>query len=116
MTNPDWLAPSDQGNIEPTQPLAPMVRTMTQDDIPEIIFSPLCRRIEVDGHWLNVEIYCTAIDPAWFLDVENEFGTLTTFEEPFLADGLAWRAFEDLVAERGLAAFLGPKDKRKPRR
>ncbi|WP_227754613.1 hypothetical protein [Stagnihabitans tardus] len=65
---------------------------------------------------MSVEIYRTAIDPAWILEVENEFGTLTTFNEPFLADGLAWRAFEDLVAERGLAAFLGPKDKRKPRR
>jgi hypothetical protein len=116
MTHPDWLAPSDKGNIKRIQPWEPTGTIMAQDDIPEIIFSPLGRRIEVDGHWLSVEIYRTAIDPAWILEVENEFGTLTTFNEPFLADGLAWRAFEDLVAERGLAAFLGPKDKRKPRR
>lgn len=89
---------------------------MAQDEGAEIIFSPHCRRIAVEGHWLNVEIYRTNIDPGWFLEVENEFGTLTTFREPFLADGLAWRAFEDLVAEQGIAAFIRATDKRKPSR
>ena len=87
-----------------------------QEERPEIIFSPLCRQMVVEGHWLTVEIYRTAMDPGWFLEIENEFGTLISFSEPFLADGLAWRAFEDLIAEQGLAAFKGAKEKKKPSR
>lgn len=89
---------------------------MDEEYIPEIIFSPLGRQVQVEGHWLIVEIYCTEQDPGWFLEVENEFGTITTSSEPFIADGLAWRAFEKLVAEEGLGAFLGREDKAKPRR
>lgn len=89
---------------------------MSDDDLPEIIFSPLCCTVELDGHWLEVEIYRTEIDPGWILAVENEFGTLTVSDDPFIADGLAWRAFEKLAEEDGLDAFLGAKDKRRLRR
>jgi hypothetical protein len=89
---------------------------MAYEDIPEIIFSPLGRRVQVEGHWLIVEIYCTEQDPGWFLEVENEFGTITKSSEPFIADGLAWRGFEKLVEEEGLAAFLGRGDKAKLKR
>jgi hypothetical protein len=40
------------------------------------------------------------------LEVINEFGTTTLYDEPFLADGLAWQQFEKTVKEEGLAAFF----------
>ncbi|WP_340263259.1 hypothetical protein [Sulfitobacter pontiacus] len=74
----------------------------TDDDI-EVIFSDLCA---------DVEIYKTDIDPSWILEVVNEFGTSTVFDDPFIADGLAWKQFEETVKEEGLAAFFSKKEKR----
>jgi hypothetical protein len=52
------------------------------------------------------------IDPGWILEVVNEFGTSTVFDDPFIADGLAWQQLEKTVKEEGLAAFLTKKEKR----
>jgi hypothetical protein len=48
-----------------------------------------------------------AIDPSWYLEVINEFGTTTLYDDPFLVDSLAWQQFEKIVKEEGLAAFSG---------
>ena len=78
------------------------------------IFAP---RSSWTGHFLIVEIYRTDEDPGWVLAVENEFATLTVMDDPpFLADRLAWKAFETLVGEKGAAAFFTDKEKRKIRR
>ncbi len=46
----------------------------------------------------------------------NEFGTLTISDNPpFLADGLAWRAFEELIANDGIKSFFNKKERRKLR-
>jgi hypothetical protein len=47
-----------------------------------------------------------------YLEVINKFGTSTVFDDPFLADGLAWQQFDKTVKEEGLAAFLTKKEKR----
>ena len=83
----------------------------TDDDI-EVIFSDLCADVEIDGHFLTVEIYKTDIDPSWILEVVNEFGTSTVFDDAFIADGLARKQFEETVKEEGLAAFFSKKEKR----
>ena len=44
---------------------------MDEEYMPELIFLPLGRQIQVEGHWVTVEIYCTDQDPGWFLEVEN---------------------------------------------
>ena len=75
----------------------------TDDDI-EVIFSDLCADVEIDGHFLTVEIYKTDIDPSWILEV--------VFDDAFIADGLAWKQFEETVKEEGLAAFFSKKEKR----
>ncbi len=89
---------------------------MQDERIPEIIFSDLCTEVDLDGHLLIVEIYRTEDDHCWVLAVENEFGTLTVMDDPpFLADRLAWRAFEKLVSEEGSTAFFTDSEKRKIR-
>lgn len=85
---------------------------MNDEEDPEIIMSDLCAEVEVDGHFLTVDIYKSDIDPGWILEVINEFGTSTVFDDPFLADGLAWQQFEKTLHEEGLAAFLTKKEKR----
>ena len=84
---------------------------MDDDDV-EVIFSNLCADVEIDGHLLTVEIYKTDVDPSWILEVVNEFGTSIVFDDPFIADGLAWQKFEKTMNEEGLAAFLTKKEKR----
>ncbi|MDA8587259.1 hypothetical protein N9L47_13530, partial [Rhodobacteraceae bacterium] len=85
---------------------------MNAEEDPEIIMSDLCADVEVEGHFLTIDIYKSDIDPSWILEVINEFGTSTVFDDPFLADGLAWQQFEKTVKEEGLAAFLTKKEKR----
>lgn len=79
---------------------------MAFEEEPEIMFSPLTRAVLVDGHRFEVEIYRASDDPGWILSVENAYGTITISDNPpFLSDGLAWRAFEELVHNEGLKAF-----------
>lgn len=85
---------------------------MDAEEEPEIIMSDLCADVEIDGHFLTVDIYKSDVDPSWILEVINEFGTSTVFDDPFLADGLAWQQFEKTMNEEGLAAFLTKKEKR----
>ena len=82
-------------------------------DIPEIIFSDLCCEIELDGHMLTVEIFRLENEAGWHLEVENEFGTLYVHDDPFIADGLAWRAFQKTVDDEGLMAFMSKADRKK---
>ncbi len=89
---------------------------MTDDDDPEIIFSPLTQAVLVDGHRFNVEIYRASDDPGWVLSVENAYGTVTISDNPpFLSDGLAWRAFEELVHNEGLKPFYNQAEREKLR-
>ncbi len=88
----------------------------SEDYLPEIIFSDLCCEIEVEGHLLTVEIFRLEDEAGWHLEVENEFGTLYIHDVPFIADGLAWRAFQKTVDDEGLTAFLSKTDKKKLRR
>lgn len=83
------------------------------DDIPEIIFSDLCCEIEIEGHPLWVEIYRMENEAGWYLEVENEFGSTFAHDDPFIADGLAWRAFQKTVDEDGLMAFISDADRKK---
>ena len=87
-----------------------------QDHDPEIIFSDLTQLVEIDGLTLEVEIYRTASEHGWVLSVMNPFGTINIWDTPlFLADGLAWRAFEDMVRKDGLKPFFNAKERRRLR-
>jgi hypothetical protein len=89
---------------------------MADSTEPEIIFSNLTQEVMIDGHRFSVEIYRTSDDPSWILSVENMFGTITISDNPpYLADGLAWRAFEKLVYDEGIRAFYNAKERRKLR-
>lgn len=79
-----------------------------------IIFSDLSQDVVIDGHRLSVEIYRASDNPAWIVSVMNVFGSLTILQDPLhLEDGLAWRAFEQLVDDEGVRAFYTEKECRK---
>lgn len=71
-----------------------------------ITYSEHCCDLLLDGYRLDVKIYKTNKDPSWILEVINEYGTSTVWDEPFNSDGDALRVFEDTVDEEGISAFL----------
>jgi hypothetical protein len=78
---------------------------------PEIIYSEHCCEYELDGHLLTVEIYKSDQNPEWILEVVNENNTSIVWDIPFIADGMAWRAFQATVEEEGIKAFLDDDEK-----
>lgn len=63
---------------------------MTDDDI-QLIHSPLTQTHSADGHTLQIEIYRGA-DSLWILEIVNELGTSSVWDEQFETDTAALAA------------------------
>jgi hypothetical protein len=85
---------------------------MIDDDEPEIIYSDHSGDYLVEGERLEVLIYKTDRNPEWVLEVVNANGTSIVWDDPFIADGVAWRLFLRTVEEEGIKAFLDEDDPR----
>lgn len=87
-----------------------MSRTATEpcvpDRDPDITHSDLSRTVSDNGVTVRVEIYRLASDRRWQLEVINEAGTSTVWDEPFDTDQAALEAFEQAVEEEGIETFL----------
>jgi len=87
---------------------------MNEDEDPENIVSDCTQSVVIDGHYFDVEIYKTSIQPGWILSVENQFCTSTVSDNtPFFGDVLAWRGFEELVSQEGIKALYNKTERRK---
>lgn len=76
------------------------------DQDPEIIDSQLSREVSADGVTVSVHIYRLEHDPKWALEVVNENGTSTVWDELFDSDQQALAAFELVLADEGIETFL----------
>ncbi len=76
------------------------------DRDPDITHSDLSRTVSDNGVTVRVEIYRLASDRRWQLEVINEAGTSTVWDEPFDTDQAALEAFEQAVEEEGIETFL----------
>lgn len=72
---------------------------------PNIITSGLSERITVEGHELSIEIYKLESEPNWSLEVVDEDGTSTVWEELFKTDQFAKNEILKTINEEGLSAF-----------
>jgi hypothetical protein len=72
----------------------------------ELIDSPLSRSVEWDGVRLVVRIFRLASEPGWSLEVVNDLGTSTVWQEVFTTDRDADTAFRDALAHEGIEVFL----------
>lgn len=77
---------------------------MTDDDI-ELIHSPLTRTHSAEGHTLQIEIYRSAGSP-WILEVVDELGTSTVWDEPFESDTAALEAAFLAIEAEGIHHFV----------
>lgn len=73
---------------------------------PKIITSPLSGPVTIDGITVDVVIYRLERDPRWALEVVNEAGTSSVWDELFDTDGMAFQAFTLAVEQDGMGSFL----------
>ncbi|MCC4252493.1 hypothetical protein LL251_08685 [Sphingobium naphthae] len=74
---------------------------------PELIESSLCRSVEQAGVRLRVNIVRLVTERSWSLEVVNEYGASTVWDELFPTDRDADAAFCAVLAQEGVEAFLG---------
>ncbi len=74
------------------------------DDI-EIIHSPLTQIYSADGHTLSIQIYRSPNTP-WVLEVVDEHGTSTVWDEPFDTDKAAMEAAFLEIEQQGIHHFV----------
>jgi len=76
------------------------------DPDPDVIYSRFCRHFTWDGHKLEVNIYRLSDRPGWQLEVINEEGTSTVWDDLFANEREANDAFQEALADEGIAAFF----------
>ncbi len=76
------------------------------DRDPNIIISGLSRTVTIDDITVDVQIHRIEHEALWWLEVVNELGTSTVWDDPFDTDEAAFAAFEEAVAEDGMKTFL----------
>lgn len=80
--------------------------TNAPDDTYDITHSPLERTLSGEGHTLRIGIYRGIDEPAWVLEIEDEQGTSTVFDERFATDHAALDAALSMIeAEGGIHQF-----------
>ena len=73
---------------------------------PDVINSKLSRVFTWDNYRLRVEIYRLDDRPGWTLEVVNEVGTSTVWDDLFATDREAFEAFQETLERDGIDAFL----------
>ena len=76
------------------------------DRHPNIITSRLSRTVAADGVTVVVNIHRLEDDAQWVLEVVNEVGTSTVWDDPFFTDEEAYAAFQQTVEDEGMETFL----------
>lgn len=74
------------------------------DDM-DIIHSPLAQTHSADGHTLRIDIYRSTNSP-WILEVVDEGGTSTVWDDPFETDTAALEAAFLAIEKEGIASFV----------
>jgi hypothetical protein len=72
---------------------------------PNLIDSGLSQRATVEGHELQIEIYRLEHEPRWSLEVVDEDGTATVWDDLFDTDQAALDEVLKTIKEEGLSAF-----------
>ena len=73
---------------------------------PELVQSSYSGPVTRQGITVRLAIYRLDGDRHWVLEVVNENGTSTVWDEVFDTDGAAYDAFQSAVEEEGMGTFL----------
>ena len=75
------------------------------DRDPNLITSGLSRDVTREGMTVRVQIYRLEESPGWALEVVNDKGTSTVWDDLFDTDDAADAAFRKTLAKEGMDAF-----------
>lgn len=79
-----------------------------EDDDSKFEFSPFTGPVHHDGIEIQLRIYrFAAPGEQWQLEVIDQHGDTTTWEELFQTDGEAFEAFLEVMQAEGIRTFLG---------
>ena len=78
----------------------------TSDDDYVIVNSPLSTKIEDGNTYVDIEIYRGEGDDFWILEVVDEIGGSTVWDDQFPTDEAALKEALDTIEEDGLASFM----------
>ncbi|RZI76418.1 MAG: hypothetical protein EOP13_02060 [Pseudomonas sp.] len=76
------------------------------DEDPAIITSDLSRTVVENGVAVKVNIFRLESEDYWSLEVVNDAGTSTIWEDTFATDKLAFEVFRQTVETEGMIVFL----------
>jgi uncharacterized protein len=81
---------------------------MSQD--PEVEFSDLSQKISSGGHEVSIEIYRLEGEKNWWLELVDEFGNSTVWDDPFKTESAALIEAKKAILEEKISSFIGPED------
>ena len=81
---------------------------MNDDDF-ELEMSPLCQSISSGGKKLQIDIYGNG-EGRWILEVQDEFGNSTVWDDHFDTDRAALLEAKKSVLKETAKKFVGPED------
>ena len=79
---------------------------MSSND-PYPAMSPLCQSLTRDGHTVQIEIYQGDDPGKWILEVVDEFGNSTVWDDQFDSDQQALDEVHETVREEGIESLIG---------
>ncbi len=77
---------------------------------PELLYSELGQKISSDGKTVEVEIYRFENDERWCLEVTDEFGNSSVWDDTFATDSEALDEVNAAIREETIESFIGPAD------
>lgn len=72
---------------------------------PNLVSSGLSKTVTIEGHKFRIEIYKLESDPTWSLEVVDEAGTSTVWDDQFESDLAAMNEVLRVIEEEGPRAF-----------
>ncbi len=77
---------------------------------PEIEYSSHCQKISSGGNTLSVDIYRIKGTEGWSLEIVDEFGNSTVWDDLFDSDSAAITEAKKSILEDTSSEYVGPSD------
>ena len=78
---------------------------MAMEEI-DLIDSKHCQTVSRNGKTVRVEIYGSGKND-WILEVVDEYGNSTVWDDPFPTDEAAFQEFQRTLEEEGIESMIG---------
>ena len=83
---------------------------LIMNEDPEIEYSEWCQKISSGGKTLSVDIYRIKGTVGWSLEIVDEFGNSTVWDDLFESDAAAITEAKKSILEDTAGAYVGPSD------